>query len=410
VTASVDAYEAGSTSTINVKTLMKSLTQQELLAAAEAYFSSIVDPTYHLSKPFANVDECPTLLANFSKLLHDGRFLPGHRVLEFGAGSCWAGRILNQLGMAVTSLDVSASALALGQRLRYEQRVFGPRPKHSFLQFDGVKIGLPDSSMDRVFCFDAFHHVANPEQTLRELARVLDDGGIAAFSEPGPRHSLTGESQREMRQHKVIENDVVIEDLWDAAQVAGFTDIYFSLQTETAMRLGYRDFTELRRGGLSNSIAVALQTQVLAHNRDVTFFYLVRGRVPRPDSRTRDGLAGDLRLQTVAPIVRPDGAVCLRITMTVHNTSHSVWRRSGGDIGCVNLGVHLLDAGGDTVRADEFRHRFLDADLLPDASITTTFDVPVPTGVRQPILEIDLVSEGVCWFAQNGSRVKRLRP
>jgi len=76
---------------IHVKALMKRLTQQELLAAAEAYFASIADPTVHLAKPFANVDDCPTLLANFSKLLRDGDFLPGHRVLEFGAAAAGPG-------------------------------------------------------------------------------------------------------------------------------------------------------------------------------------------------------------------------------------------------------------------------------------------------------------------------------
>jgi SAM-dependent methyltransferase len=410
VTVLAEAPAAAKAPPIDVRALMKSLTQQELLAAAEAYFASIVDPTFHLSKPFANVDDCPTLLANFSKLLRDGRFLPGHRVLEFGAGSCWAGRMLNQMGMAVTSLDVSPSALALGQRLRREQPVFGKRPEHTFLLFDGVRIALPDRSMDRVFCFDAFHHVANPEQTLRELARVLDDGGIAAFSEPGPRHSLTAESQREMRQHKVIENDVVIEELWEAAQAAGFTDVYFSLQTETSMRLGYQEFTELRRHGLSEQTAAALQADVFTHNRDVTFFYLVRGSSPQPDSRTREGLVGDLRLDSVVPITVGDGVRRLWVTMTVNNTSRSIWRRSGWDAGCVNLGVHLLDDGGNTLRADHFRHQFLDADLPPGLSVTTSFAIPVPGDVTQPVFEIDLVSEHVSWFAQNGSRTERLRP
>src|SRR5690606_9607694 len=116
-----------------------SLTQQELLDAAEAYYASMVDPAFQLAKPFASVDDCPALLGSFAKLLREGRYLPGHRVLEFGAGSCWAGRLLNQLGMAVTSLDVSASALALGRRLVREQPVVGRQPEHAFLRYDGIR-------------------------------------------------------------------------------------------------------------------------------------------------------------------------------------------------------------------------------------------------------------------------------
>jgi len=197
--------------------------------------------------------------------------------------------MLNQLGMAVTSLDVSPSALALGERLKREWPVFGRQPAHAFLAYDGVRIPMPERSVDRIFCFDAFHHVANPEQTLREFARVLDDGGIAAFSEPGPMHSRTAESQREMQRHKVIENDVVIEDIWAAAQAAGFTDIHFSLQTETSMRLGYDAFRSLRRHGPDAATVAALREQVLGRNRDVTFFYLVKGAPSRLDSRTATG-------------------------------------------------------------------------------------------------------------------------
>jgi len=35
-------------------------------------------------------------------------------------------------------------------------------------------------------------------------------------------------------------------------------------------------------------------------------------------------------------------------------------------------------------------------------------DVPVPADPTPFTLEIDLVSEGICWFAQNGSVTSRL--
>lgn len=393
---------------IEVATLMKSLTQQDLMAAAEAYFAGIEDPTFHLAKPFASVDDCPGLLANFAKLLHDGRFLPGHRVLEFGAGSCWAGRLLNQLGMEVTSLDVSSGALALGERLQREHPVFGAQPPHRFLSFDGVRIDLPDGSVDRVFCFDAFHHVVNPGQVIREFARVLADGGSAAFSEPGPGHSRTVESQREMRQHRVVENDVVIEDIWADAQAAGFGDIEFSLQTETSVRLGYDDFRTLRERGPDEALTSRLLASVTSRNRDVTFFYLSKGGPPPLDSRVRDGLVAKLRIDALERVTGTDGRPALRVSLTVENVSDRVWRRSGSSRGSVNLGVHRLDAHGATLAHDHHRHLFLDADLPPGAVAATRVDVPVAAEAGAAVYELDLVSEGVCWFAQNGSEPVRV--
>jgi ubiquinone/menaquinone biosynthesis C-methylase UbiE len=87
--------------------------------------------------------------------------------------------------------------------------------------FDGHRIDLPDASVDRIFCFDAFHHVPNPTQVMRELGRVLRPGGIAGFSEPGRHHSKGARSQYEMKNYTAIENDVVMEEVWTWARAAG---------------------------------------------------------------------------------------------------------------------------------------------------------------------------------------------
>lgn len=395
---------------IDVKQLMRSLSQEELIAAAEAYYQSMVDPAFQLAKPFSGIDDCPSLLASFSKLLRDGQYLPGHRVLEFGAGSCWAGRLLNQLGMEVTSLDVSPSALALGERLVRDQPAIGRHSPHAFVRYDGVRMALPDRSFDRIFCFYAFHHVANPEQTLKEFARVLDDGGIASLSETGPHHSMSFESQREMRDHKVIENDIVIEELWEAAQATGFTDIRFSLQTETALQLGYEEYRAFRAQGFGDEVAATLKEKVLAHNRNVTLFHLVRGEPSRPDSRTRDGLVADVHAERLGALLGADGRQRIRLSVTIRNISGRVWRRSGWQAGCVNVGVRRLDEDGQLVDLDYFRHRFLEWDLAPGGAVVTTFDLPLPAGIHRTQFELDLVSEGVCWFSQNGSRIERLVP
>ena len=101
--------------------------------------------------------------------------------------------------------------------------------KPKFLVFDGHTIDLPDGSVDWILCFDAFHHVPNPAEVIAEFARVLRPGGMAGFSEPGPHHSQTEQSQAEMRNFKVLENDLVVEDLERYALAAGFTKAWVEL-------------------------------------------------------------------------------------------------------------------------------------------------------------------------------------
>lgn len=135
-------------------------------------------------------------------------------VLDFGASTCWTTRCLTQLGCAVTAVDVSATALAIGRELFRVLPLVGARPEPTFLVFDGRHIDLPDESVERIACVDAFHHVPNPAEVLAELGRVLRPGGIAGFSEPGPNHSKAAHSQFEMKNFTVVENDVVMADIW----------------------------------------------------------------------------------------------------------------------------------------------------------------------------------------------------
>src|SRR5439155_13063404 len=106
----------------------------------------------------------PQLLINFAVVLQGLQLCPGMTVLEFGAGTCWAARMLTQLGCKVIACDVSPTALRMGRELYARQPPFGDRPAPEFLLFDGERIDLPDASVYRIIVLDAFHHVANPEQ------------------------------------------------------------------------------------------------------------------------------------------------------------------------------------------------------------------------------------------------------
>src|SRR5205814_5451275 len=116
---------------------------------------------------------------------------------RFGPGACLTAPCLAPLGCEAIALDVPPTALELGTQLFARLPPIGNTPPPRFLVFDGRRIDLPDESVDRIFCFDAFHHVPNPADVMRELGRVLRPGGMAGFSEPGRHHSKGARSQYE---------------------------------------------------------------------------------------------------------------------------------------------------------------------------------------------------------------------
>jgi ubiquinone/menaquinone biosynthesis C-methylase UbiE len=153
-----------------------------------------------LAKPFSRPGEVTELLTCFGHVVAGLDLLPGMVVLDFGAGTGWTSWRLAQLGCQVIVSDVSAAALDLArERFRRWPNV-GARRQPRFLLFDGYRIDLPDASVDRICCFDAFHHLANPADVMAEFARVLRPGGRVAFDEPGHYHSLQGQSQYEVRE------------------------------------------------------------------------------------------------------------------------------------------------------------------------------------------------------------------
>ncbi|UCB45480.1 MAG: hypothetical protein JSV25_14930, partial [Spirochaetota bacterium] len=70
-----------------------------------------------MSKPFSSTLEMPQLLYRMGLLLAGLRLGKSMVVLDFGAGSCWFSRFLNQLQCITISVDVSETALELGKKL-----------------------------------------------------------------------------------------------------------------------------------------------------------------------------------------------------------------------------------------------------------------------------------------------------
>jgi SAM-dependent methyltransferase len=386
-----------SDSDIDVRELIARSSIDDLNRTAEEYFASLTDWDFHLAKPFSRADEAPAMLINLAVLLQGLRLSPGDVVLDFGGGTGWLSRFLTQLGCEAIVLDVSRTALDIARALYARMPVAGAQPAPRFLHFDGRRIDLPDASVDRVVCFDAFHHAPNPAEVLREFARVLKPGGIAGFAEPGPHHSRTPQSQFEMRTYGVVEADIHIEELREIALREGFAEMRVAALNVPPLHLTVEQYDDLLDGGPTAARWLEWSS---AYMRDVRDFFLIKAGAAALDSRHGDALACELRAELV-------DATHARVVVT--NTGRARWLPSGDAPGSVNLGCHLYDGEGKLLRFD---HAW--ADLTPDKravepgeTVQTMMALPpLETGRYQ--IELDLVAARVGWFAQFGSKPARI--
>ena len=395
---------------IDVHEVLSRISVDELNQRAEEYFSRLPSGEHLLAKPFASIEEAPQLLMTFGQVLAGLNLAPGMTIVDFGAGSCWTSRSLSQLGMKVIAVDVSVSALRIGEELYRRNPLFGERVAPRFLVFDGRTIDLPDASVDRILCFDAFHHLPNPERVLAEMARILIPSGVAGFSEPGPDHSKQSQSQDEMRTHGVLENDIDINAIWDAARAAGFDGLHLAMFNAAPVYAGLEEFQDLVSGSQKRSEATTrLRNTELDYFSTHRLFFLHKAGEMRVDSRRKQGLAAKLSLSANQRIVAAGGVI--DVIGTVTNTGSAQWLQPADGIGAVYLGVHLLDGTGKPVNLDHQRHALT---APTSARIESGDEIPVEARINVPqspgsyILEFDLVSEGIAWFGESGTKPVRI--
>jgi SAM-dependent methyltransferase len=392
-------------SLIDPREVMRRYSVAQLNETADEYYRVMQDPDLTLRKPFQSVNETPEMLENLGALLGGLHLGKAMTVLDFGAGTCWLSRLIAQLNCAVICCDPSATALAIGRRFFEEHPPYAREllPQR-FLQFDGHVLELADESVDRIICFDAFHHVPNQAEVLRELGRVLRPGGIAGFSEPGRYHSRAPQSQYDMRNHRVLENDIDLNEIFSLAEPAGFTRMNVRAMNDLAISLE-------QYNALFDSSIASLELRSAAWQRmhdtmlNRTVFFLHKGEL-RPDSRGHDGLAHRM---TVHPetVSSPNGDP-VTLTFTITNTGTALWLNQGPHIfGLVRLACHLYDEHGGLLNLDHFRSE-LPEPVAPGDTIQMTVTVPV-SEQRPCILGFDLVAEGVRWFERAGSKPVQVR-
>ncbi len=401
---------------IDPKDLLAELSIEDLNYFANEYYRKLAFPDHQMGKPFTIVGDTAQVLHRFGLLLEGLRLGPAMTVMDFGAGTCWLAKMLWQMGCSVIATDVSVDALQMGRKLfeEYPVPMLNPNAPYRIVPFDGYRLDVDDESVDRIICFDTFHHVPNQEEVVAEFARVLRPGGIIALNEPVGPHSREGDSQSEMRIHTVLENDLTLDGMLPLFERHGLDRprLKLAFTPEFELELDeYREFsTQPRPGGSKKTFGVgrsapSVNDQVLRSIFDRSLgsvlFYLQKG-ASIPDSRRAEGLAHEIEFIEEIPLEIEVNEL-IHVNLRAKNTGSSYWMHHHPEgVGMVKVGTQLLDQNGQILVFDLDRGIFT-RDVYPGEEGI----VPVPIRVDRPgefVIGVDLVSDHITWFKQQGSK------
>ena len=367
-------------------------------AAADRYFAEHEDPAFLLGKPYTDTRNFARHFFDIGVLAHWLRLAPGDVVLEIGAGTCWLLRFLNRYGCPTIAVDISPTALDMGRELFKSDPLVNWDLDPRFLPYDGHRIPLPDSHVDKIVLYDAFHHIPNQEEILKEMARVLKTGGVVMMSEPAPGHSHTAASRQEMDTWDVLENDIDVEELEPRVLACGFsrmTVVPVNLPTSVEVPVsGLRDFLggrELRHyWGLLNTAF-----------RSSTYSVLYKGEY-RPTTRNPDNPRA--RIEISGDLARVPAGTPARLDACLTNTGDTRWLcGTPQQRGTTQLAANLYRVDSDAAVDAKWSRTLLPREVAPGEEISLQVVLPVIETPGEYRVVFDVIAEQVCAFAECGS-------
>lgn len=370
--------------------------------AAERYFTTFSDTAFLLNKPFSDTSAFSKHLFSLGVLLEGLRLRTTDVVVELGAGSCWASHFLNRFGCRTISLDVSRTALSLGEELF--RRDPGTRwdLKPEFHAYDGHAFPLPDGCCSKVLVVDAFHHIPNQREILTEMARILGPDGIVAMSEPGVGHAGTEASKHEVREYGVLENELVLEDVAALAQSCGFREVRVVVASPHA-------FWEIPASDLGAFIQGKGFTAFWDNQANgllASHYILMYKGDPSPTTRQPRAVGARIEVPDVAGVVQATAGEPVTLRVTLLNTSETKWLHGERpDGGWTRLGAHLYrerDGVNVVVDFDWFRAE-LPRDMPTQDRTDLTVTLPALSEPGLYHVVFDMVIEGFAWFGERGS-------
>ena len=368
--------------------------------AAERYFAAVGDARFLLDKPFSDTALAAKHLIDAGVLIDAMRLKPGDVVAEVGAGSCWLSHMLNRFGCRTISIDVSPTVIALGRQL-FER---DPRTNWTldpmFVAYDGRRLPLEDASCDRIVINDAFHHIPNQRELLREMRRVLRGDGVVAMSEPGYGHGSAAHSVAEA-ESGVLENELVLEDVAALAADVGFREATVIV----ASPLVRHEIRARDLGGFMGGRGFAAYWKALCSGLEQHHYLVLHKGAVEPTTRRPARLSAWIEPVSGDDVLSPRAGAPSKVRLRITNIGDTRWlagEHAGG--GWTRVGAHLYRTGPPRELVDfDWYRADLPHDVAPGGQVIIDAQLPAIDAAGDYLAVFDLVVEGLTWFGDRGS-------
>jgi SAM-dependent methyltransferase len=312
------------------------------------------------------------------------------QVLDVGSGPGWLSEFLARCGYWVTGVDVSEDMVEIArERLEAVQQPIGPAGMTAIAEFHAMPVlELPwKERFDAAVLYDAMHHFHDEAETLRVIRRTLVQGG-RIFIHEGVRPEPGSEGEEdliaEMKEYGTLESPFDPDYLVAVVKKAGFEDVRRFAAIDDLLDVTQPE-EELRR------VAERLETPPM---NTVVAVNPVKARGPQ------DAFRAALRLRGTW---RDAGDGRLAVTVTVKNEGRSYWPAGmppSFPAGSVTIGPYIPDEDGGRY---ELPRLSLPRSLAHGDSVEVAVAVPRGEVEGRGQIGIDLVREGLAWFAEYGS-------
>ncbi len=162
--------------------------------------------------------------ANLDRIMVEkGGIGPGARTLDLGCGNgTTAVWLSGHTGCRVTGIDLSGVRIDNANEARQRQEP-GIRERLAFKKASATDLPFPDGHFSHVWSQAVIYHVPDKRTVLKEVYRVLENGGIFVFDDlVKPKREVSPEAQRFVYDRLLYDTEFSFESYRDALEAQGF--------------------------------------------------------------------------------------------------------------------------------------------------------------------------------------------